>query len=102
MKRIDIRGIDKAALLAALFNAARFTGPAPEGWGSTYLMTLRDAQSILQQRKPTGWGARFWKLIGRPIYADLGVDDLNPIGYDRRNGPGAAAAVVAELRGKSP
>lgn len=98
---IDISGLDKAELLAGLFNAATPTDTDylrfyPNG------MSRDQAAEILETR---AWLAKTHKTFltsfgikGRTIKLDLTTDTLDPTSYDAHNGEGAAAAVVAKLR----
>lgn len=101
-----ITGIDKAELLAALVNAAR-----PIGMGILHAgggpMTKTEAQEWIAADRGhdtaslgAGKALRFDYVKGRPIKCALGGDELNPILYDRDQGEGAAARVVAALRAR--
>lgn len=89
---IDISGLDRAAVLAALFNGARAQGLGflahQEGD-----MTVEQAQAILD----TGT-TYFDYLQGRVMKVDLSGDSFDPWGYDRDNGEGAAFSVIRSLR----
>ena len=94
---ISIAGLDKAAVLAALYNASRQQGLGlldPQGWVA---MTRQQAQDILDEAAKNCGRYRFDYLRGRVLKVNLDGDELNPTLYDRDNGPGAAAAVIAEL-----
>lgn len=86
---IDLRGLDKAAVLAALYNAS-----APMGLGLLHYdptpMTVEEARELL----PYGY---FGYLKGRVMQIDLRGDELNPWGYDRDNGEGVAQSVIQSL-----
>jgi len=92
---IDTTGIDRAELLAGLFNAAlpgqnlaRLAYDAnPE------LMTIEEAQDLLNAGRDY-----FDYHRGRVIKCDVTRDQISVLSYDRDNGEGAAARVVAELR----
>ena len=105
---INIAGIDKAELLAALYNNSR-----PMGMGflraKDGVMTADDARKELGTGGDHGrdFGANscgnspmyFDYLHGRPLKVDLSGDSLRPWGYDRDNGgPGSAARIVESLR----
>jgi|ERR1019366_93945 hypothetical protein len=100
---IDIKGIDKAELLAALVNGAR-----PQGMGFLHdtgtPMTKEEAQKWIDSGRAHGSGVpatkplRFDYVHGRPIKSDIGGDELDPRLYDRDQGQGAAEKVVASLR----
>lgn len=112
MTDIDIKGIDKAELLAALVNGAR-----PQGMGLLQddgkPMTKADAQDWIDRVRshdssmgaatgdaPAGFNRRlsFDYVKGRPIKSDIGGDTFRPGLYDRDQGEGAAARVIAGLR----
>lgn len=91
---IDITGLDKAELLAALFNASRQQGLGlfdPRGHSP---MTVETARECLDQT-PSKY---FDYLFGRVLKVDLSTNSLRPWLYDRDNGPGATLAVVNSLR----
>ena len=89
---LDISGIDKAELLAALYNRSR-----PQGLGflqaSPKDMTKEEAAELLQHQ------TYFDYLHGRVMKVSLKGDSLDPYLYDRDLGCGAAARVVASLKG---
>lgn len=104
---ISIKGIDKAELLAALYNNSR-----PMGMGFLRAksgdMTVEEARTELgtggdhgRDFGATSAGNRpmyFDYLYGRPLKSDLSGDDFRPWLYDRDNGQGAAARVIESLR----
>ncbi len=85
---ISIKGKDKSAVLAALYNASR-----PMGMGHARFdpepMTADEARDILS-------GSRcFDYLNGRVMKVDLSSDDeFDEFLYDRDNGSGAAQRAV--------
>ena len=92
MERINIEGIDKAKLLAALYNASH-----PQGMGFIHYdpkpMGEDEAREILKTY------TNFDYLKGRVMKIDLSSDvELRADLYDRDNGPGAAEIVIDELR----
>lgn len=91
---IDIKGIDKAELLAALYNEAR---PMGMGWlqASAAAMTVEQARELLSQQ------SYFDYVHGRPLKVDLSGDSLFGGLYDRDQGRGHAAEVVERLRRKA-
>jgi hypothetical protein len=88
--KISLEGLDKAAVLAALYNASQ-----PLGMGFLHFdpapMTIGEAQSLLEQH------TYFDYLKGRVMKIDLSGNELDPWLYDRDNGPGAAASVIAAI-----
>lgn len=110
---INIEGIDKAELLAALFNNSR---PMGMGFLQAHLgpqvMTKEDAEKVMNKgddhrrdfpeimarsNRPMLY---FDYLFGRPLKVDLSNDEVREDLYDRDNGAGAFARIVAELRNK--
>lgn len=107
---IDISGLDKATLLAALYNNSQ---PMGMGWMQARSdLTVEEAQQVLDERGDdvtamfghvSGRGGRkdsiyFDYLFGRPLKAEIGGDTFDSWGYDRDNGEGSAARIVAGLR----
>ena len=91
---IDITGIDKAVLLAALYAAAK-----TQGLGFLHYtpgaMTHAEAKEYVTNTEP--W-LYFDYIKGRVLKVDLSADMLDPRLYDRDNGTGATARVVASIR----
>jgi hypothetical protein len=107
MTRVDIRGLERAELLAALYNHAR-----PIGRGVLQAkpgsMTVDEARTILESgddatRMLGRFGPRlfFDYVHGRPLKVDLGEDDLRIDLYDQDHGEGAAARIIGELRSRA-
>jgi hypothetical protein len=92
MSVIDLTGLDKADVLAALYNASR-----PQGMGFLSYdpkpMTKDEAVAFLETSDYFGY------LKGRVMQVKLSGTILDPRSYDRDNGPGAAAKAIAALRG---
>lgn len=91
---IDITGKDKAAVLAALYNASR-----PLGMGilayDPIPMTTEEAQALIGGCDPN-FALYFDYLKGRVMKVDLTDDTLNPALYDRDNGEGAALKALQD------
>jgi hypothetical protein len=87
MSTISLVGLDKAAVLAALYNASK-----PQGMGFLrYVpepMTKGQAEELLSQQ------TRFDYLQGRVMKVNLSGDEFDPWGYDRYNGQGAAQRAI--------
>lgn len=87
---IRLDGLDKAAVLAALYNRAE-----PRGMGLLHYnpkpMTVEEANAI-------GPASYFDYLSGRAMKVDLSGETLDPHGYDRYYGEGACQAVIETLR----
>lgn len=90
---MDIKGLDKAEVLAALYNASK-----PQGMGFLHYkpqdMTRDEAQRILDG---LGKDPYIDYLQGRVMKIGLGGDELRTNLYNRDNGPGAAERVIEEL-----
>lgn len=88
---IDLTGLNKAEVLAALYNASR-----PQGMGFLQYdptpMATEEANQLLQGR------TRFDYLKGRVMKIDLGGEELDPRLYNRDNGEGAAERVISALK----
>lgn len=85
---MDIKGISKARILAALYNASR---PQGMGWlqAKTEYMTEAEAQKLLDAGQ-----TYFDYLHGRVMKIDLSGDELRTALYDRDNGQGAAEDAI--------
>lgn len=87
---ISLVGLNRAEVLAALYNAAQAQGmgflhydPKP--------MTRREAEELLLKT------TYFDYVKGRVMKVNLSGDTLDPRLYDRDNGPGAAQKVIETL-----
>jgi hypothetical protein len=92
---IDISKLDKAEVLAALYNNSRQQGMGflhARGRGQ---LSVEEARELLKQIR------YFDYLHGRVMKVDLSKDKLNPWLYDRDNGQGAAAAALQLLLSQS-
>ena len=89
MSEIDISGLDKAVLVQALYASAQ-----PLGMGRLHYtpepLSAEEAQKLATHHIDY--------CHGRVMKVDVTGDTLDPWGYDRDNGAGTAAAVVAALR----
>lgn len=104
---MNIRGIDKAEILAALFNASHGQGLGLLNPACAGAMTKEQAQAeldrITQYHTEHGYPLdglyvyKFDYLNGRVLKVDIGTDGLDPRLYDRDNGPGAARRALAHL-----
>ena len=88
MKEIDISGMDKAEVLAKLFNASN-----PQGMGflqnHSEKMTIEEAQGLLDSGQ-----TRFDYVRGRVMKINLKRNVLKTAAYDRDNGEGAASLAL--------
>lgn len=88
---ISLEGLDKAEVLAALYNAAR-----PQGMGFLQYdpMPMRREEA----RKLLDSGATYFDYLkGRVMKVDLSGQELRPGLYDRDNGAGAAGRAIESL-----
>lgn len=99
MTRVNIAGLDRAEIIAALYNASQPLGmgflhydPAP--------MMRDEAQAYLDQM---GERPYFDYLKGRVMKVGFGVgtDEMRVDLYDRDNGRGAAERAIDSLRKKA-
>jgi hypothetical protein len=92
---IDIGGLDKAEVLAALHNNTRAVG----------LGRLHDRGDVTADDVRPQFEDRsrlyFDYVFGRPIKVDLSGDSFDPVLYDRDAGPGSARRAIDELRAGS-
>ena len=102
---IDIRGIDKADLLAALVSNATSRGmgflhddgkPMTKAEAQRWIDAGRQHDTV-PAKAPDGY---FDYVKGRPVKCNIAGDYMNPVGYDRDHGEGAAERVVAGLRAR--
>jgi hypothetical protein len=88
---ISLVGLNKADVLAALYNASK-----PQGMGFMHYdpkpMTRQEAEALLEQ------GNYFDYLKGRVMKVRLSGDELDEWGFDRDNGQGTAERAIAQLR----
>ncbi len=92
MPRIDIKGLDRASVLQALYDRAKSQGlgafqytPGP--------LSHKDAVDMLKHQ------THFDYVRGRVMKVDLSQDSFDPILYDRDNGEGAASDIISVLKG---
>ena len=99
---IDISGLDKAAVLAVLFNAS-----APNGMGFAQasrgpsVMTIEDAEEIIKGIDSTNqhYYLEFDYLLGRPLKLNISEDSFDASVFDYYNGgTGTARRWIDELR----
>ena len=87
---IDLTGIDKAKVLAALYNKSK-----PLGMG--YMHYPPEDMTILQAERLLLDNTYFDYVKGRVMKIDLSGNSLNPRLYDRDNGEGAAERALKHL-----
>jgi len=93
MNKISLIGLDKAKVLAALYNASK-----PQGLGFLHydpkLMTSKEAGILLKQTTD------FDYVQGRIMKVDLSGDTFDPGLYDRDNGQVAAERAISVISKK--
>ena len=89
---MNIQGLDKAAVLAALFNASRQQGMGFMDKRGAKPMTVEDARKVLAEQGPY-----FDYLYGRVMKIGLDEDEMETRLYDRDNGQGAAERAVLAM-----
>ncbi len=91
---IDITNINKAKLLAGLYNNSR-----PQGMG--FLHANTNELTIVEAEECLKFTNHFDYINGRVMKIDLSTNELDPALYDRDIGQGAAQRVVDQLRKES-
>lgn len=91
---MDIAGLDKAEVLAALYNRARQQGIGILILRGRRAMTVDEARQELD-KNPNGY---FDYLHGRVLKIELNGNELNTFLYNRDNGPNAAESCIHTLR----
>ena len=100
---VDITGLSKAAVLAAMFNASR-----PQGMGFISSLSGPDSLDIEGAEKEIAKTLDcvyldFDYVFGRPLKLNLTEDSFDPRGFDRDNGgSGSAQKIVDRLRASAP
>lgn len=90
---INISGLDKAEVLATLFNASKQQGLGFLDSSNLSPMTVEDARQYTSRE-----GDQYYDYLrGRVMKVDLSGDQLRTGLYDRDNGHGAAAKALAPL-----
>ena len=97
---MDISKLDKAEVLAALYNSSR-----AQGMGLIHFtpedMTAEEARKLLDDLKEQGHSAYFDYLKGRVMKVSLYEDDMRTDLYNRDNGEGAAERALEHLTSKA-
>ena len=98
---IDISKLDKAEVLAALYNDSKQQGMGFMHSRGAVGMSKEDAakeiEAVKRERGEGKVSIRFDYLHGRVMKVELGGDTLDPWLYDRDNGQGAAARALEPL-----
>lgn len=97
MGMVNIKGLDKAEVLYALWRHSHvqglsFMGLSPEGF------TLQKAHELIKERQEKNARLYFDYVEGHVIKCDLSRDSFDEFLYDRDCGSGAAENAINELR----
>jgi hypothetical protein len=84
---MNVAGLDKAAVVAALYNADFLRRPEP--------MTTEEARRLLSDADGRLY---FNYLFGRALETSFATDEVRTDLYNRDNGEGVAEAVIGILR----
>lgn len=90
---INIKGLDKAEVILALWNGSHTQGMSIIGV-ETFHPTISDAREWIEHNPSMD----FNYLNGRVIKCDISQDEFDPRLYDRDCGDGAAAAAIDKIR----
>lgn len=92
---MNIAGLNKPEVLAALFNASRQQGMGFLDKRGSQAMTEQDAAAVIAEE-----GMHFDYLRGRVMKVSIDGDEIETRLYDRDNGAGAAERAIEPLRHK--
>ena len=90
MTMLNIKGLDKAAVLCAFYARSRRQGLGHLHYDAP--MSLEEARELLAS------SSEFDYLHGRVMKVELLSDEFSPDLYDRDNGEGAAAEAIRDLK----
>ena len=88
---VDIRGIGRAKVLAALYNASKPLGLSILAYDGGHIMSEEEAAEMLKEQ------TYFDYVYGRVMKISLKTYDLDVRLYDRDNGTGAAWRAIARV-----
>lgn len=88
---IQIDNLNKAEVLAALYNASKPQGMGMMAYDPTW-MSIDEADTILCST------TNFDYLKGRVMKVNLSGNSFDPYLYDRDNGEGAAERVISQIK----
>lgn len=91
MSKIDIKGLDKAEVLLALYNNSCYLGFSFLDAVTSY--TIEDARKDIENNP----SCYFDYLHGRVLKVDISGDEFSSMLYNRDCGEGAAEEAIAEL-----
>lgn len=98
--KVNIKGLDKAEVLAAAFNSSKQQGMGFCDTRGGFDITKDEAEKIIKERNDShkNAGYNYDYLRGRVLKISIDEDEIDPWGYDRDNGEGALERAVAPLR----
>ena len=88
---IDISKLDPSLVLMRLFNTAKYTKAIGNQGVFAEEMKIEEAKMLLEKNKFVGFHR------GRVISISFDVKKINPKSYDKANGFGLAAEVIAKI-----
>lgn len=89
---VNITGLDKAEVLAALYNKSKQQGLGFLNAAGQQNTTADEVRHLLETN------TYFDYLNGRVLKVDLSKDEFDPWGYDRDNGDGAAQRAIDTIK----
>lgn len=100
-RNINIKDLDKAEVLACLFNHAKFRGmqlldEEYQVKADKIIMTVTQAKEIIAMNN----NLHFDYVWAKAIKTNLSGDEIDPGIYDREHGQGAAEAAIQTIRNK--
>jgi hypothetical protein len=93
MEDVNIKGLDKAEVLAALHNGTQCLG-----MGRLHNIGTCSVEQAREDIKQMGLRLQFDYYHGRPLKVDISGDTFDPWLYDRDAGKGTAQRVIATLK----
>lgn len=108
MAKVNIAGLDKAELFAALYNHAKPMGMGMLHYNPTIItkdeaekmMKAGDDSSRMFPGMRSGRALYFDYVLGRPMKIDISGDETDSWGYNRDQGENAVERIVEALRSK--
>lgn len=99
---MNISGLDKAVVLAALYNGSKQQGMGFVDKHGANDITTEQAREYIKERADVVRGMYFDYLNGRVMKIDLSYDEMKTAMYNRDNGEGAAEAIIEQIRASMP
>lgn len=92
---VNIKGLDKAAVLVALWNHSHAQGFS---FFNERTLTLSEAEAMVNSNIKKNIALNFDYVNGRVIKCDITGDEFDPWLYDRDCGDGAAQRAIDSIR----